>query len=203
MELWAFASPYAGVAMTGYKLAEYTLGQLNRGFYYSNISSGTIAFAPPPDGTWALAMFVTEYIGSGPDGGYTPRSYVNFPTPVVFGQPGPPPPAVTPQVGAWWNPNESGTGYSIDYRHGVLVILVYSYQSNGTPQWYLATGPLSGYTFTSPLTKFVNGQCIYCTYSSPTTTGSDGTMTIVFSSATLATVYLPGGRVTQIQPDLF
>jgi hypothetical protein len=31
--------------------------------------------------------------------------------------------------------------------------------------------------------------------------GNDGAMTITFTSPTAATVQLPGGRVTQIQPE--
>ncbi len=206
LELWAFPAPYTGAAQIGYKLAEYTLGQLIAGFHYSNISSGSIAFAPPPDGTWIFTLFVTEYTAASLDDGYSPDDYVNFTTPVVFGPPTPPPPpppALTPQVGLWWNPDESGSGYALDYKHGVLVITVYSYLSNGLPQWYIASGPLSGSTFSGALYKTLNGQCISCAYQAPVVNGSDGTVTIVFTSSTSATMYLPGGRVTQIQPEAF
>ena len=210
LELWAFPTPYTGSAQTGYKLAQYTLGQLVAGFSYNGISSGTIAFASPPNGTWIFTILVTEYVGTGADNGYVPDDYHNFSTPVVFGPstppppPPPPPPALTPQVGLWWNPNESGSGYALDYKHGVLVVTVYSYTSTGAPQWYLASGALSGTTFSSTLDKYVAGQCIACSYRGPPSNiGNDGTITIVFSSATSATVYLPGGRVSQIQPQAF
>jgi hypothetical protein len=39
--------------------------------------------------------------------------------------------------GQWWNPDESGSGYNIDIRNGVLVMTVYSYQADGDAQWYL------------------------------------------------------------------
>lgn len=184
------------------KLAEYTLGQLNAGFDLSNISSGSIPFSPPPNGTWVFTLLVTEFTGAGADDGYAPDDYINFAAPVVFGPPTPPPPALTPQVGLWWNPNESGSGYALDYKHGVLVVTVYSYAPNGAPQWYLASGPLSGTTFTSTLDKYVAGQCIACSYAGrPTNIGNDGAITIDFSSPTSATVFLPGNRVTQIQPQ--
>src|SRR5258708_19323010 len=60
MELWAFPSPYNGTAQVGYKLAVYSLGQLSAGFYYSNITSGSAPFALPLNGTWAVAMFLTQ-----------------------------------------------------------------------------------------------------------------------------------------------
>ena len=102
--------------------------------------------------------------------------------------------AITPQVGLWWNPNESGSGYAIDLQHGVIVVTIYSYNSDGTAQWYLMTGPLVNNTVSGPLQKFRGGQCISCAYQNPVPNGSDGTMTIAFTSAKSATATLPGGR---------
>lgn len=65
LELWAVTAPFDGGPVTGYKLAEYALGQLVAGFSYSNVSSGSVPFTPPPEGKWTFNMFVTEYT-SGP-----------------------------------------------------------------------------------------------------------------------------------------
>jgi hypothetical protein len=204
LELWALPTPYAGGVLPGYKLAQYTLGQLTAGYHFSNVNSGPMNLVPPPNGTWALAMVLTEYFGGPVDDGYSVDDYVNFPNPLVIGPPSPPPPALVPQVGLWWNPNESGTGYALDYKHGVLVVTIYSFSVNGAPQWYLAAGPLEGYTFTATLDKYVGGQCIACTYSgSPSSVGNDGAITITFSSPTQATLYLPNNRITRIQPQAF
>jgi hypothetical protein len=200
LELWAFPAPWTSAGESGgYKLAEYTLGQLAPGFNFSNISSGPVPFTDPPDGLWVIVLFLTEYAAGPVDDGYTIDDYRNTLPTQVFG-----PPVLTPQVGLWWNPNESGSGYAFDFKHGVLVVTIYSYQPGGAPQWYLASGPLSGNTFTSTLDKYVGGQCISCMYSGrPTLTGNDGVVTITFSSSTSATMYLPDGRVTQIQPEAF
>ncbi len=118
----------------------------------------------------------------------------------------PPPLSVlySPAVGLWSNADEIGTGYALDFKHGVLVVTVYSYKASGEPQWYIASGPIVGATFTSRLDKFIGGQCIGCAYTgAPVAAGSDGTITIVFSSATSATVYLPGGRIVPIRPTPF
>jgi hypothetical protein len=205
MELWAFSSPYVGSAMTGSKLAEYSLGQLGSGFFFPNINSGTIAFVPPPDGTWYFAMILTEFIVTGPNNGFAPRDFVNFPTPVVIGGGGPPPPTVSPQPGIWENASESGTGFSFDFKHGVLVVVFYSFTADGTPQWYIASGPVYGNTFTGTLDKFVSGQCLSasCPYTFPTANGNDGAVTIVFSSNTSGTMYLPGGRTIPVVPTVF
>jgi hypothetical protein len=76
LELWAVSSPLDGGPVSGYKLAEYTLGQLVAGFSYSNISSGSVPFTPPPAGSWTLTIFVTEYTSGGPvdDGCLSVRS---------------------------------------------------------------------------------------------------------------------------------
>ena len=109
----------------------------------------------------------------------------------------------TPRTGHWWNPAESGTGYSIDIQDGVIVIVVYSYKSNGDREWYLAAGPMTNgqQDFSGPLKIYQNGQCISCTYlGAPTSTSNAGTLTIHFSGPLAATLSLPGGRTTNIQP---
>jgi hypothetical protein len=111
--------------------------------------------------------------------------------------------AFTPYNGHWWNPAESGRGYNIDVRDGVLVLTVYAYKANGDAEWYLASGPLSTdlHQFSGTLDKYRNGQCISCAYAGrPTLAGNDGPVLLVFQSETAATLTLPGGRVTHIEP---
>jgi hypothetical protein len=116
---------------------------------------------------------------------------------------GTPPSLIVPTVGLWWNPAESGSGYALDYKHGVLVVTVYSYTTGGAPIWYLASGPMSGNTFTSTLDKYQNGQCIACSYRPATINGNDGAIGITFTSSTTATMSLPGGRSFQVVPQPF
>ncbi len=110
-----------------------------------------------------------------------------------------------PATGLWWNPNESGTGYNIQVQRGVLVATMYSYTTAGDPVWYLAVGPLNnaggGVAATGTLDKYRGGQCASCMYQMPSMVGDDGGITFTFTSPTTATVQLPGGRVTQIQPE--
>jgi len=114
--------------------------------------------------------------------------------------------AFQPRTGHWWNPAESGRGFNIDVQDGVLVVAIYTYQAGGAAQWYLASGPMtnSGKNFTGTLDKYQGGQCISCSYSGrPSLVGNDGTISISFTSETTATVTLPGGRTTNIQPYNF
>jgi hypothetical protein len=117
--------------------------------------------------------------------------------------PPPPPTPILPIEGMWWSPAESGTGYAIDVKHGVLVMTVYSYNTDGSPQWYLLIGTIINNTTTGPLLKFRNGPCIACAYQNPVADGDDGSMTVTFNSPTLATLLLPEGRLIQIIPQVF
>ena len=112
----------------------------------------------------------------------------------------PPPQNIVPVAGVYYNPNESGSGFGLDYQNGTLLVEVYSYLQNGAAQWYLAAGPVVNNVFTATLDKYMNGQCISCAYKDPgPPVGNDGTITITLTSPTTATVDLPGGRHFQIQ----
>lgn len=113
---------------------------------------------------------------------------------------------LVPQLGLWWNPNESGSGYNVDVKHNVIVVTLFSYKTTGDSEWYLASGPLSadGRTFSGTLDKYRNGQCIACGYTGrPNYIGNDGTIGVTFTSPTSAILQLPGGRMTNIQPQAF
>jgi hypothetical protein len=114
--------------------------------------------------------------------------------------------AFEPRTGHWWNPAESGRGFNIDIQENVLVITFYSYNANGAPQWYIASGQMSGgqRNFSGPLLKVMDGQCLTCAYAGqPKSDGTDGVINIAFSSETAAAITLPGGRTAQIQPFNF
>jgi hypothetical protein len=107
---------------------------------------------------------------------------------------------IVPVAGVYYNPNEGGSGYGLDYQNGTLIVEVYSYLQSGAAQWYLAAGPVVNNVFTGTLDRYTNGQCISCAYKNPgPPVGNDGTITLTLTSPTTATVDLPGGRHFQIQ----
>jgi hypothetical protein len=203
MELWAFTSPYPASLQSGHKLAQYPLPTVATGWAFSELDLPPTQYTPPPDGTWIVSLLLTELTsGVLVNDSYVPRDARNFAKPLAVGPVLPP--ALTPQIGLWWNPDEPGSGYALDYKHGVLVVTVYSYTAAGAAQWYLASGALSGTAFSATLDKYTGGQCIACTPAvKPALVGNDGIITITFTSPTSATVSLPGGRITQIQPQAF
>jgi len=86
LELWAFDAPYRS-GMAGYRLAVHSLGQLECGHYWYNITSGAIPFSPPPNGRWYFSLLLQEY-----DNGYVVVDYLNFDGVETFGAPPAPPP---------------------------------------------------------------------------------------------------------------
>ncbi|MEO8104133.1 MAG: hypothetical protein ABI790_16565 [Betaproteobacteria bacterium] len=190
--------------------------------YMSRYLANALETVTTPAGTFSNALHVREQRGSGyvRDVWYAPgvgmvmmndgtitAMLTGYTIPGYIGQPGSgaAPLAFTPVTGLWWNPGESGRGYNIQVQHGVLVVTMYSYTAAGDPVWYVAIGTLSnmngGVTATGTLDKYRGGQCATCAYQKPTSMGNDGGITFTFSSPTAGTVQLPGGRVTQIQPQ--
>jgi hypothetical protein len=212
LELWAFPQPYvalgqAGYQQNGYKLASYSLGRLAPNNFLRFMNSGPIPLAPPPGGTWYITSFVTEYDASAINaGGYLPRAFINYEPPLSPLTFAPPAVTLTPEQGLWWDPTQVGTGYSINVRHGVAVVTVYTYLPDGTATWYIASGPLTngGQSFSATLNAYVGGPCIPCSDPRyPSANGNAGTISIVFASPQTATVFLPGGRVANIVPASF
>lgn len=194
------------------------MGPMN---YTSTYFAQGLETVTTPAGTFADALHVREQRGSGSvrdvwyaagvgivmmdDGtqvmrlsGYTMPGAVSQPAGGVAALP------FTPFDGMWWNPDESGTGYNLQVQHGVMVVTMFSYSPAGDPVWYYAPGRLSstgtGVAMTGALDRYRGGQCASCNYMRPSAAGSDGAFSIVFSSPTSATVQLPGGRTTRIQP---
>jgi hypothetical protein len=190
--------------------------------YMSSYQALALETVTTPAGTFSNVLHVREQRGSGVvrDVWYAPgvgmvrmndgtsvAELTGYSIPGAVGQPGTgaAPIAFMPFAGLWWNPDESGTGYNIQMQHGVMVATIFSYTAAGDPVWYYAFGPMtnagSGVAVAGTLDKYRDGQCASCAYRLPAAMGSDGAFTMIFSSPTAATVHLPGGRATRIQPQ--
>ncbi|HEX7272691.1 MAG TPA: hypothetical protein VF420_11135 [Casimicrobiaceae bacterium] len=211
METWQ-----AGVMGTGSMMG----GQS----YMSSYQALALETVSTPGGTFANCLHVREQRGNGlaRDVWYAPgvgmvqmNDGINvavlsgYTIPGGVPQPGggAAPLAFTPVTGLWWNPSESGSGYNVEVQQDVLVVTVYSYSTSGDPLWYIVVGRMlnagSGVAATGTLDKFRGGQCASCMYQPPAAMGNDGSITIDFSSPNSATLQLPGGRVTQIEPEVW
>jgi hypothetical protein len=111
--------------------------------------------------------------------------------------------AVAPASGLWWNPQESGRGFTIDIQDNIMIVTAYTYDSGHKATWFLASGIYNQNTntFTGTLGAYSGGQCFGCTYSNPTAVAA-GSVTIVFSSPETGVLSYPGGQ-TNIQHEIY
>ncbi len=85
-----------------------------------------------------------------------------------------------PQTGLWYNKSQPGHGIDFEMSGNNLTAVWYTYNTDSTPTWYLATAPLTGGTWTATLNKY------HWDGSSATPTPV-GTVTVNFSTRTQAT----------------
>ena len=103
-----------------------------------------------------------------------------------------------PQAGWWWNPDESGRGYSLEVQDSTLFLTGFMYDAGGNPQWYLAAGPMTtDRHFESDLMQFSGGQTMSGPYQAPGEPQRVGRMTIDFDAVDQATITLSDGAATK------
>lgn len=117
--------------------------------------------------------------------------------------------AYTPESGIWWNPNEPGSGYTIEIQDNLMVLSYYGGDAQGRSTWYTALGFLTGNALfdNKPLDLTIGSQCAGCNYAgSPTVqVGAGGTVRIAFNANdnTKATLTWGNGRTVQIERYAF
>ena len=114
------------------------------------------------------------------------------------------PQAGQPENGWWWNPAESGRGFFIEWQNGTggpqADLAGYMYDDAGNPVWYLSVYPTPNARFFSGnWWSYANGQTLTGPYR-PATRVNDNVapVTVQFTSATTATMSLPGGRTVSL-----
>ncbi len=119
---------------------------------------------------------------------------------IVAGGVAAPPKANVPESGWWWNANESGRGYFIEWQDGTAFIAGYMYDDAGNPVWYLTSGATTDpLRYTGTWGSFANGQTLTGPYRPATQVNANvGPVTIQFTSATTANLTLPGGRTVAL-----
>lgn len=102
-----------------------------------------------------------------------------------------------PESGWWWNPSESGRGFSIDIQGNSLFMAGYLYDSDGRSTWLSSGGALqSSTTYQGSLQGYRNGQTLSGTYQAATPTSpSPGNISLQFSDDTHGTLTWPGGSI--------
>jgi len=105
-------------------------------------------------------------------------------------------PSFPPETGWWWNPQESGRGFTIEMRDGKLFMAVFLYDPSGRPTWFTSGGAMnSGTSYVGQLVSFANGQTLTGPYKPPVQTSSVGWVSLEFHAADRATLTWPGGTL--------
>lgn len=115
--------------------------------------------------------------------------------------------AYEPESGLWWNPAESGTGYTIEVQDDFMSVTLYSGSQTGQAKWYIAAGLLDRNAyFEADLLSFYAVQPIGKPYQGePLIEPSYGRLKIVFdpNNNRRATLTWPNGRTVPIQRQEF
>lgn len=111
-----------------------------------------------------------------------------------------PPPANSPQNGWWWNANESGRGFFIEIQANTLFMAGFMYDDAGNPIWYCTKGAMtSTNSYQGVWNEFGNGQTITGAYKAASVVkGNAGSVSLVFTSPTTATLTLPDGNTVAL-----
>jgi hypothetical protein len=93
-----------------------------------------------------------------------------------------------PFSGWWWNPDEQGTGYSVELQGNNLFIVGFMYDDDGGPVWYYSAGPMNdATTYSGDLLLFANGQTMAGPYRPPDTPTKVATLDVSFIALNEAT----------------
>jgi hypothetical protein len=110
-----------------------------------------------------------------------------------------------PESGWWWNPNESGRGFFIEWQGGYADLAGYMYDDAGNPVWYISVFPTpDARTFSGAWWQYANGQSMGGAYK-PAVRINDNVagVTVTFSAPDTATMTLPNGRSTSLVRQRF
>ena len=162
-----------------------TLGGPYNGFpNVSTVGSITLNFADASHGTMTWP------------GGTVPIERQPF-TPDSLGAPAL---ANQPESGWWWNPNESGRGFFIEWQGAWVDFAGYMYDDSGNPVWYIGVYQLADPRMISgSWWTYANGQSMLGPYKpAMQTSNTFAPVTITFSAPDTAVMTLPNNRTTAL-----
>ncbi len=98
-------------------------------------------------------------------------------------------------TGVWWSSSQPGRGYIVEVSGSRALIGVLGYRSGGTSAWYSSVGSLfSSSVFSGDLYEYAGGQTLSGATRAPTSTVAVGTLSFTTTSATDASIILPGAQ---------
>jgi hypothetical protein len=110
-----------------------------------------------------------------------------------------------PESGWWWNPNEDGRGFFMEWQNGSVDIAGYMYDEQGNSVWYLGVYETPDIrAINGSWWSYANGQTMLGAYK-PATRISDNVapVSVTFSGPDTAIMTLPNGRTTALRRHRF
>jgi len=110
-----------------------------------------------------------------------------------------------PESGWWWNPQEDGRGFFIEWQNGSADLAGYMYDDAGQPIWYIAVYPTpNAQSFSGNWWQYANGQTLTGPLR-PAIQVSDhvAPVTVQFQGPDTAVMTLPNGRTTALRRQRF
>lgn len=110
-----------------------------------------------------------------------------------------------PETGIYWNPAESGRGYTIEVNNDLAAVTVFHYADDGQPTWHLAVVPLRDMPSADAPGTFVGysgGQTLSGPYAAPRAT-EEGLLKLSFSRSCSGVLTFPRTRTIPIQRFAF
>lgn len=93
-----------------------------------------------------------------------------------------------PDNGWWWNPDEGGSGYSLEVQGNNLFVVGFMYETSGRAVWYFSAGPMStATTYHGDVLQFAGGQTMGGAYHPPGNPTKVATLDIAFTAENEAT----------------
>lgn len=174
---------FAAVAGGKYKFD----GALQR---YTGGQSGKALTPKPPSGSSPAGTVTITFDGFKAQGTVAGRAF----TAQKFFQSGEPATKSQPETGIYWNPLETGRGYTIEVNNNTAVVTAFHYTDDGLPQWHLITVPWpsgAGGTATGDFTAFSGGQPLAGAYKAPTGATVEGKLALSFNASCNGSLAFP------------
>ncbi len=115
-----------------------------------------------------------------------------------------------PEPGAWYNPDQSGTGFSLEFQNGIMAGYYFGYDVTGEPEWTVVTSRLTRseqpdvmWELEVEPNRFTGGNCLGCPYQAPNAPEVLPPIRIEFLQRAYARVTLNDGSVQFMVPIMY
>lgn len=115
-----------------------------------------------------------------------------------------------PEPGHWYNPDQSGSGFTLEFQNGVMAGYYFGYDVAGEPEWYLVTNRLErsenpGVMWEVEIEpqRFTGGNCLGCPYQPPNVPVKQAKIRIEFLQRAYARLTLPDESIQYMVPIMY